>query len=857
MDIEVDSFATSLRSTSGKAVSYQQLFPVLASLESPVTSPVLWVLTPLCVAYELVQFLGFVVNPYFAYDTTVVHEFMHGIYATHIPVWDATYHLSFPEFLGILWFVITIALTTAAILVAFVLEHLELKRNIFSTVLRFTLHGLTVFVVPAYHVLLSGMVCKDGALQAFPSEKCWQTDTGIYFAASLVALLCAVPATLVVDFCIYEPLAPSQHLLARPHSRLEAMTGVSKFLLVLFFHTLLMNGHGVYYCVIAVLLNAFLFAAYSVVHPFYNSRVTYIKAAAHFACAVAALVSIGAAVEDVSHLRRHKGTQWLVGIVPLSFVIGYYLSTMRPNPECIERIEYLRDTGVVYKHKCRFPRGLPVLDTGRYEDEVGRLINEEATMDEGTTFTKFEVVVPYVSSIFMATDIELATRFLRLQCLVTGNSDRADTREAFDSLTAKISPNMLGFASRIIVKGLLRFWRSPIVHLHMAIYVKSYCSVSKYMFAIEQCELANTDEADISTRFQAHQLCSQLRLLLGMQNRDHLFSLQRARRFHKEALLDMSTFWLKLMDTKHDLMTLITLANQITERRDRGNQEYLRAIRDSPTDRTLLASYASFLETVMLDKKQAEAVQARVSELAEEVRRGIMGSRASKSSRDSRSVWQNDLDLTVPESARTSHKMPAALLITSTILVAMAVVNFVLQSVNKEAQLLLVDKMLTGARARTLVQMAANHVNRLKSLTMEPSPTETAFSLEQDVLRRLTDEFSVYHNKITFGPESTGYSAHSRFFREPLVPLRDFPLGTSSVVDIVAVGLWSLGSYLRAALVAIASPSWVSSPMKNRDLLFALENIPTEAAWAYNYSLQLCRDEDGENQARILLGSSL
>eukprot|EP01062_Namystynia_karyoxenos_P022322 TRINITY_DN1854_c1_g1_i2.p1 TRINITY_DN1854_c1_g1~~TRINITY_DN1854_c1_g1_i2.p1 ORF type:complete len:2137 (+),score=808.03 TRINITY_DN1854_c1_g1_i2:117-6413(+) len=875
--------ASSRRSAAGMraASRVEALFPLLKLLESPLSvaqfRSVIW----LGIAIDFVQQFAFAVNPHFDYDFTVPKEISYFLYSFHVPIWDSTISsVTYSGFLVWYWIVAGIVLLVSGFLLASLFNYTEQKKNVLTTMLRMLIHLVeSPLAVPMLHAFCANMFCHRKHLWAFPDEECWTLGATLYFCMSLLLLFCHSTVITMARSCLFDDTPFSRHPLARAHGRLDLMVTGQRILQVLFFHMLLGPGWRSAYCFFIVVLNFAVFCAYAVVCPYYHQSTTQLRCAMHLATMVAACISFAGTYLEDTFGRHSVNSQWLFAVAPLAAVLGYYLGGLRLLRECKERLWHLRQYGVVFHHKCYFPCGLPTNDLTMAHGQVSLSTLEREMLERGAKDAEespgnparqgeLDVLVPSVRFITMTTDVELSTRFLRDHCLITGVRGDARSEGATPPMT------MVGFGARIFVKAVVMWKDSTVVRAHFAHFILAYCPASKFMFALEQCDEALRG-GELGVRFQAYKLHNRLRGNLGMHDRTHRYALERARKYHKEALTDMVQFWAKLMDGKSDIMNLAAIANQITDKRDRGHLEYQRAIRDSSSqDRVLLQSYAGFLENVMFESKQAELVRQRANELGEQMRQSLIGNKgnietSSNVSESRRLLLEagSDGGPADDSSASTSNAarlLSVAITITSTLLVLLTISSFLIELFNTYEQVATIDKVHTGGMTRTLVQMAGHEVyfvgSTIADNTLPTTTREEELFRQQERLRIDIARLEESNNLLTYGKYKTDYAPLIDYFREPRIALVDFHDGSDRPVEeVVVVGLWSMAQYILAALYDISVVDANNTAMADafrtlRPIRFILENVPTKGAWAFNESVHLLELEDGTHTDWTLVG---
>ena len=841
-----------------------KLFPLLRLFHSPTSDTVLCSAVNIAsLTVELLQQIGFFVQPGFGFTFPIASELAYVVYTTHVPLWDSQYaDLSFTEYLPLYWLSVCLSLSVAVFLYCGYCSVMEVSRGRLTTCVAVLFQLVSgPLAVPMLHALMANMFCHDGHLWAFADQTCWEMQATLYFTLSLLVLFILCALMVIGAATLFDDGLVVRTLLSRAHARVHVLLAFQKIFCTLATHLLLGPGHVTAYCLVTVVLNFAMFAAYCSVMPYYCLRTNKFGAMCHAAAASAGLVALFCSLGPAEHLaslRDSDATALLVFMLsPMVALLGYNAGGSRVLNECVERMRHLRDFGEVFSHRCYFPAGLmrqehvmrresAVLERDILEAEVH--VQEEGFCDFDSRSTNSqneyyqrrvrceEVLVPYIETVAYATDGEVATRFL----LLHAESTRVGVQDGV------ISRHMTAFASRILLKTAVANNPEGITAFHFANFVRAFCPPSKLAFALEQCDLLVHGDVDFSTRFQAHRVHTELREQLGIHNQQHKFSLQRAKRLHREALNDMSTFWLKLMETKNDLMSLACLTNQITRKRNTSYLEYQRAIQDGAVDREALGSFASFLEFVMLDKASADRLQQKVQEMGEDMRNHLIQNISQRSGNSSRRSTR-DLIPSQQEQLLLNHNS-AKLMSTATVVV-FCLIAFVSLVILGSGTLLwklqesTFDKVYECGKARTLVQLASLQSLRV-SLALN---TESAkvFTEEQQRLQGITEKYATSHNSLMYGSLATSYGPIVDAYTEPRYMLHDCAGLCGLPTSVWNLGREAIGAFSAVSLASIENTGELEllASKNNRDMSFILSNARTHLAYAYNETVALYFDE--------------
>ena len=623
------------RANQSHSGGFQFLFQTLATWDNQFHSRLT---TTVGAIIEAIQFCAFAIGPVYAYNQPVVYEFTVAVFAFLVPIWDRNYgSFTYANYIIPVAILLGLLLVAGGVFISFVTKLVEQTDPLLTQGSRIILESMATWLfLPAMHIFMGSVMCNGSALHNFPDEKCWSTQ---HLATALVSAA-GIVLTFVLGITMATTLSDSSpqstHLRARAHNYIELLVFIVKTALVILFHLLVESGSAGAFSIALVVASIALLAAHVVVLPFYDSTMTRLRCITYSVTAFAATINCISSYTGLWFVTHRLNSFALAGLLPLAVICGYILHDIRPSTELLHNLYSLLHLAAVPSHKARFPfkRGsmshdqklAPLKFRSLEEDLLQEFSSTQqpgGEDDVDPTWMELvadstEVLVPYVNSVVIPTDAEVATRFIEMHKRVTNLA---------------VSGNALAFALRIYLKSILMFPRSGVTRFHFALFLFAYAN--KLNLALEvllEVQSQVHDEHDILVHYSAHKYILKIRQLFGARDETHVYAFKRARQLHKEALSTMSLFWSKLMESKGDLVTPALLTNQITAKRQRARVEYERALAgDANNDRLLLSTYASFLEQVMCDTTAADQFRQFAEDAAEEKRQRIMRGSKSKS----------------------------------------------------------------------------------------------------------------------------------------------------------------------------------------------------------------------------------
>jgi PAS domain S-box-containing protein len=821
---------------------------------------------------EAIQFCAFAIGPVYMFKQPVVYEFTVAVFAFLIPIWDRSYGpFEYGNYIIPVAILVALLILGGGIFLSFVTKAVEQSDFYLTQGSRILLESLSSWMLlPALHIFMGGVMCDGSTLHNFRQETCW---TSLHVATSLVAaggILLTFVFGIIIATTLGDPHPQSNHLRSRPHNYVELLVFVVKTALVILYHLLVESGSPGAFSIILVIASLLLLVAHVMVLPFYHSEVTRVRCVTYAVTAFAATINCITSYTGFWFVTHRLNSFALVGLLPLAVVFGYIVHDIRPSKQLLHNLNCLLNHAAVPTHKARFPfrRGIMSQDTKlapiKYRSLEDDLLQEFAAGSElqedgaeaDLTWAEIvaqstEVLVPYVDSVFLSTDAELATRYLEMHRRITNLS---------------VSANPLAFALRIFMKSILLFPRSGVTRFHFALFLFVYAN--KHNLALEVLlEVQNQvhDEHDILVHYNVHKYVTKIRQLFGARDETHIHAFKRARQLHKESLSTMNLFWSKLMESKVDLTVPALLTNQITSKREAARLEYERALAgDTSNDRLLLSTYATFLEQVMCDPTAADQFRQLAEDAAEEKRQRLM--RGSKSKRNfgdrkadvkvaatTTSAAEDDDDEQAAAIQRSSMVQVVGLGFAAVGIfsIGMCVLAF-LYSASAEKQLMFVSKagvmLHSSAESELFILLAAK--NCVNSTMCDVKYLGNLSAAEA--------EFRVSTNKVTYGSygPKDGSKAYTIFTGESEIVLNS-PVGGVTRHEYQTLGnpaspAFSVLEHFSKPILSMDS-LWIASKMLSVALTDFVNLVASRQEYVSSFQYILLNAKQVEQAAKIVV----
>eukprot|EP01063_Lacrimia_lanifica_P001519 TRINITY_DN10770_c0_g2_i1.p1 TRINITY_DN10770_c0_g2~~TRINITY_DN10770_c0_g2_i1.p1 ORF type:complete len:3502 (+),score=1192.21 TRINITY_DN10770_c0_g2_i1:103-10506(+) len=569
---------------------------------------------------RFLQPLAFVVNRHWQWGW-FMGKMSDAVYFFVLPFWDPAFAHDWALVGGLIayWTVVAVVIGTFANM-AFQIregyEYVQKSRSI--AICRVMLHGFTsIGLVPATGFLLQLMVCdhRAGTLWLHRDTSCWGTLHSVHVGVGLVVLLVLLVLALLSRCMLYKHAPFSSHMWARAHSRLDGLTVAHDMAVPLLYFTLLGNGFERLFAVTLCLLSACMAVAFAFVKPYYKASSTVLVVWSHALTMVIAAYVCKPWEEMAS---RDVDTVFVVAAVFVTWMLALLgVKMWRVTRNYTSVLNALRERNMSnmagLKHTITpapVPYRLPWEDLrfSPYAEIVPSASGaSEETPDHTDDFEEalsnyashYMISVSHIGSIYVETDIELSTRYLRDFSIEFGQVPEVPK---------------LGYYSRLFTKGLAKFPNSHMVELHLVFFLQFYCRDS--VRALQYLNALFQENVSMPVLYTMVRLNSRLKGVLNIKDNTHHKGLLKAHKLHVQALGYLTLFWSKLLSKSFDSLDLALLADTITEKREEGLQAYETAIA-TRADKLVANRYAYFLEQVMLEEANAAAVRASIRDDAQ------------------------------------------------------------------------------------------------------------------------------------------------------------------------------------------------------------------------------------------------
>eukprot|EP00756_Hemistasia_phaeocysticola_P034658 Hpha_TRINITY_DN16534_c3_g2::TRINITY_DN16534_c3_g2_i1::g.133600::m.133600 len=855
----------SASSAGSRAVSHTwteevPMFPLLNQLECVWSSR----LSAFGNTLLLLQPLGLVLNTAFSWGYIMKYP-NRGLYFLHFPIWDPTYigddSREVPSM--VFFWAVVVSLTVGLFLLGVLLKtkgEQQLDARAMDA-LQAGVHVLgSAMYFPVMHMLMVFCICDNDTskLRAFDRE-CWGAWHIVHFVVACAGLLIVFLTGLMSSTLLYQqnPSPAKGYPTARAHTHLDFADHLYRTLLVVLYHTLFAYDSKDAFPVVLCVLTFLLMVYSCMLMPYYSLLMLKLRSGTLALTVWASfLAALGPHVSDSYHDDNLSTMALFVGGT-LAFLFGTWVSTIRRNAHCKralaaaangETMELSRTVRDYKRHGEGFPNNLPLADL---VFSLHRGITSEFT-SQGTGATsensrgpqapqdEMDVDVPFISTVYIPTDVELATRTLREYITLTGQAP---------------TPCMLLYAFRIYTKGMALFVRNALLSLHYSYFMCFFAGglaspdvppvVPCVRAALKESEQLMEWEAAFDTLYQAYKLQSICKPIIGMTNDAHRRVTTAANRIHKDILGHMTDFWKRLLGDKVDTLQLASIANKVTERREEGHFQFRKALQH-PTQ-AIIKRYGQFLRQVMLDSDAADMIDLRLAEMQEkrrEQRQAASGDVALRAADlgefqdgelQSRAMKRN---FTARNSQREQQSATIALLSRRMnfmfFLVGCALAGFfIFEALQGRDKKHMVDRTAAAGTARAIAAQAGVVVMQIRWEIESPGGSAARVTQLKEHLLGYAHEFVATHNKLTYGTLSTDYDPHRRFFQSDLSEVIDVP--AEGVQKRGLMTLWTLGNKFGNVLLDIADPDRTAVELK--DLEFVELNLRHTIGPAFNRSM--------------------
>ena len=807
--------------------------------------------------WEALQPLGLILHPYVGLSSWA-HPF-HWVFMLAF-VWDGNeIELGTLPLRVVFWMAATAVVMIVLILVAGTGFSKELSAN----VIRCTSHAMSgLLYMPLLHVFTSRMSCTGQGREALwteDTETCGTHLIIIEFVVAITAFVLLAALSLCMNTTLMEIVPGSFHPQARSSSTVDVVIWAYRTFSVIAYHCLLSRRMSQEYCAYLCLATTAVFVYIIATLPYHRHKTTQAKTTVLLIVAVASLLCIFHEDDvETSLPERSNAIAVLVVVlgvlaVPLNW---FSLSYSRISSKCLKEMQSFVEGKGVRRAEGAFPNNLPDNDqlVSRYEDLEGWLLEAEAASSgtQGSNKSKPDLLVPYIESIWIPSDIELATRFLSLWRDYTGR---------------RPTDRMLAMASRIYTKGLLKYPQSREVHVHFAAFLITYIERSHIAISV----ISSLESSHQIPRFQfvSHytifKMANRLRAELGIRDKAHCQALEQVKLSHKQALCLMHEFWVQVGEKTEPggLKILANLAHQITEKREKAKSTFHWMLSQHPHDTQILTQYAQFLQQVMLD----DAAYDRCLEEIEKIQQKRASNRTQTSTtsraNDSRSFIAEESSKehsSTSEGSRTVKILQLSIRVAFLPLVALIATLFTLFYLYMANHEVLVAQAYSCGQTRYLSQKVGTTLQSMVSTATKDESRQVGESTPQLVawrlkLKAVAKAFAAHHNRVTYGSSAASNAAHRSFMKTKQTSLEYFDTAASDKT-LMFVSPWSLGNFVSLCLAVLLQVPEMEVPA-HQYTKFLLSNLDTTVSQTFNNSAYYSEQESDENLNRVLAISTI
>eukprot|EP01063_Lacrimia_lanifica_P021158 TRINITY_DN2841_c2_g1_i1.p1 TRINITY_DN2841_c2_g1~~TRINITY_DN2841_c2_g1_i1.p1 ORF type:complete len:2211 (+),score=876.08 TRINITY_DN2841_c2_g1_i1:80-6712(+) len=836
-----------------------RLFSLMLSLEGQWPEKVVM----LAVVVDYLQVLALILNThFFSENSTLLAQV---VYWSHLPVFDRQFaDITYMEYSAFLWTFAVFFFATAAYGIILAGQMNE-KKNLIKPLKVIVPFVTTCLYVPIVHCLCALVICDgDGRMWMFRDVGCWSSSHIPLFIVGVVMMVAYLPVVYILRCSVYECECMSHYFLAKAHANVEAIEFCFTTASVFLFHILVGRGERLAYSIFICAGGAVLAGIYAFVLPFYSKRANSVKVSSFLS------LSFVAFVYAVTESKPLVTGVVVLTLLPVVAMVGYLFGIVRIDKRMMAVLAEVEQRGVIPDTS-----GIPGFGTfpGLPNYEVNSQfplldMNRVEASQQSSRITEFKV--PYISRVYIDTDVELATRGCLEVYSRTGQEPHSDY---VSYLASMYSRGLAKFRNSVVLK-LQAIWFLLIVaqRAHFAYsYFEGNEDVAR-VFAVR---------STLQDRYNSYKIINLLRKKLNIKDRYYEAFSRKAMDLHVEVLEQMYQFWQRLMELSVDMVEVGSLASSIAENREKGMGLFKKAL---VGDARILGVFVEYLDGVMFNREAALLCKEEIDELDGEKRsRQMGGSRKTAAGNDNNYLKIVDnitsqKDIFGTSSSTTVKKLSVNMNIVFFLLLMLVVGNLIHEVHHVQVQLTVIDKMDASGQVRMLAAKAAYEIYDLfydieteikEKGTSGVSPEK--IQQQRDKMEATGTAFSRAHNQLTYGGQSTSYRPHVRYYEEPVneVIKSDGP---------ALVSLWEVGNMLTDALHTIqlnltttnlqqaateaqydgsvaSLEAVMQSLMHDNSVQFMLINAPSHVPVAFNRSMTYYEEESAYllNQATVTL----
>eukprot|EP00759_Apiculatamorpha_spiralis_P056862 PhF_6_TR8316/c0_g1_i1/m.12909 len=819
------------------------LFPYVFTLEGT-----FWPIVTIAGLFiEFCQAIAFLLNQRYNSGPIVDKELSYIMYVTLLPLWDPELlDITSTAVIAVFWILIAVILVIALRSGISVGLSLETKQGDSHTIMRVVLHSFGTWLYsPTLLWLLSGIICDKSttSLYARSDIACWSSSHLAMLIVGIPACLALVLIVLITNTFLYEDNPLGSHYLRRAHSHLDAYTVFMKTALCVLYHNLMStNNHRAFqWCAVTLYFGNVLLTAFFT--PYYVPSANRIRVASY--CCAAAIAAVMLAADPMSQLV----SVLVLTIGPICAGIGWCITEFRVNSRCLDLLIALR-TNEQVEHSMQIPENLPkhaqlFSQDNEMKHQLAEALNmvnslrSETDSDVQSAPIPY-VLEPYIKTVFVPSDVELATRHLVLHRDYTKRDTPA---------------RMLHHARRIYTKGTILFRRSAEVYHSFSLFVDYHAATSttskelRYR-ALGLCDHTNKLDGNLHTRYAIFRHSSRLSHELGIRDKADKQTALLAEKYFLESLSHIAAFWQHLTEPNVDTVHLATVASAISQSRDRAMIYFKKTLVNHFNDSRFVQRYGQFLGQVMLDTDAQQICHKEVADIEADKKAMVMGGTKAKQQAQLRGedsyVRLLELANKPLDTLNTSRSLTSSIsnitrsgLFGFTIFLGVVIATLIVCITEQTELSRTVDSFLTSGLIRTTSQQIAAIAN---VILINPSMKTNLTSK----LQTFTNRYAQANNDATYGAYKTSAIFHQRFFAEPQIEYREyFVNGSSHKIS----GLWQLSNLITEASNTLLTANDTTTIRSNA---MFLQDIPLHFGSAANESLRLYEQQNADGVQTFL-----
>ena len=602
------------------------------------------------VMLELLQILSFALNPHVPGHRATWSIF----YFSQVPFWDSSYStgVTFAQFIPMYWAVVApLWIAMGVIILGLQLPHFSATNILMPGLSHVVNFFVTAFYVPTLQTLLSAISCGDTTVTSgsitfvekrswlFPDELCSDSLHATHYGISIATISVFLIVALVFTACNYSSSMSSNSIRRCSHASIDVVAAAYKAGVCIGFHLLLPRGMGSYYSALVGIGALVLAGSYAFFLPFYSRHTNRLYTVSY---AVVAFASFVVLIDFKTRTFSYVQNGGFYATLALGSIIVAFLADKAAQLRYSSQTEFLLKAATTKEFVppeqnpfalaaaagdpdlLPFPKNLPESDyVFSPHRNVESDIVEEKLRDDNETdefanrmqryISLVQVVSPTIEAVHVATDAEVAVRFLHDWRLLTESQPTA---------------HMLSFACRIFAKTLMKFPTSPTAVIHFLRFLVGYVpSLSRMNLAIGLIDAtSNNMFCTVADGYQLFLMGLAVKSALGVRDKSHNVLFRRARRAHKETLLQTASIWQSLVEDEKNVVSLCYFNNSLSDVRKDCLGLYTHALHVMPDDEMLLRNFSTFIDKIFYNKQCSQMCADEAQNVSIRRRDNLQGS---------------------------------------------------------------------------------------------------------------------------------------------------------------------------------------------------------------------------------------